>query len=294
MPTFQTPNPIDLAINLQVGALNVYASDRDDTVVTLSPTNPAKAVDRRGVEDTKVVFDGDRLTITGPKPRISWIGAGPTDSVDVGVELPTGSRLTVEIAVGGVRTFGRLGATRVKALTGAVDLDHTRDLWMRAGHGSAEVRTADGSIEVIADHGWIRIGKVAGDTILKASHGGIQVGEAGGELEAKLSYGDLEIGKALASVTAKTAYGAIQLGEVSSGSIQVESGFGQVSIGVRAGVPAWLDLSSKDGRVRNELEGDRAPDTSEETVAVRARTQFGDIAIRRSTTRDNDQKGRNR
>ena len=53
---------------------------------------------------------------------------------------------------------------------------------------------------------------------------------------------------------------ASQLREVSSGSIQVESGFGQVTIGVRPGVPAWLDLSSKDGRVRNELDGDRAPD----------------------------------
>jgi len=51
---------------------------------------------------------------------------------------------------------------------------------------------------------------------------------------------------------------------------------------VRPGVLAWLDLSSKDGRVRNELDGDRAPDESEKAVAVRARTQYGDITIRRA------------
>jgi hypothetical protein len=51
---------------------------------------------------------------------------------------------------------------------------------------------------------------------------------------------------------------------------------------VRSGIPAWLDLSSKDGRVRNELDGDRAPDSSEQTVAVRARTQYGDIRIFRA------------
>ena len=84
-------------------------------------------------------------------------------------------------------------------------------------------------------------------------------------------------------MTAKTAYGSIQLREVSSGSIQVESGYGQVTIGVRDGVPAWLDLSSKSGHVRNQLEGNRAPDESEQSVAVRARTQAGDITVQRAT-----------
>jgi hypothetical protein len=280
MPTYNTPTPIDLAINLQVGAIEVFASDRANTVVTVSATNPAKAVDRRGAEETAVDFDGRRVTITGPRPRISWIG--PTESVDVKVELPTGSRFTAEIAVGGVRTVGRLGATRIKCSMGPVDLDTTGDLWLRAGHGNATVGTAEGGLEATADHGQIRVGTVTGDAILKASHGSILVAESGGDLDAKLSYGDLEITKALASVSAKTAYGSIQLREVSSGSIQVESGFGQVTVGVRPGVAAWLDLSSKDGHVRNELDGDHAPDASEQTVAVRARTQYSDISIQRA------------
>ena len=62
----------------------------------------------------------------------------------------------------------------------------------------------------------------------------------------------------------------------------MESGFGQVTIGVRPGIPAWLDLSSKDGHVRNELDGDRAPGASEQSVAVRARTRASDISIQRA------------
>ncbi|WP_174777077.1 hypothetical protein [Cryobacterium sp. TMT1-2-2] len=54
--------------------------------------------------------------------------------------------------------------------------------------------------------------------------------------------------------------------------MQVESGFGQVTIGVKPGVPAWLDLSSKDGHVRNELVGESAPEASEQAVTVWART----------------------
>ncbi len=280
MATYTTTLPIDLAIDLPVGAVDVIATDREDTVVTVTATNPDRAVDRRGAEDTRVDFDGQRLTITAPKPRLSWIG--PTESVDVRVELPTGSRLTAEVAAGGIHTAGRLGATRIKSGMGPVELAMTGDLWLRAGHGNATLGTVDGELQVTADHGQIRVGVVTGDSILKASHGTVTVGESGGELEANLSYGDLDITTALASVTAKTAYGSIQLGAVSSGSIQVESGFGQVTIGVRTGVPAWLDLASKNGHVRNQLDGDRAPDPSEETVAVRARTQWGDITITRA------------
>ena len=166
---------------------------------------------------------------------------------------------------------------------GPVDVDSTGDLWLRAGHGNATVGTADGSRRdhrrPRADpdrHGHRRRGPQG------VARRRSQVGESGGDLDARLSYGDLEITRALGSVTAKTSYGSIQLREVSSGSIQVESGYGQITIGVRDGVPAWLDLSSKSGHVRNQLDGDRAPDESEQTVAVRARTQSGNITIQRA------------
>ncbi|MBC7725497.1 MAG: DUF4097 family beta strand repeat protein [Burkholderiaceae bacterium] len=280
MPTFPTPTAIDLAVELQVGRIEVIATDRADTVVTVSPTNPAKAVDRRGAEETRVEFDGRRLTIAGPRARLSWIG--PTESVEVRVELPTGSRLTAEIAAGTLRADGRLGATRVKSSTGPVDLDGTGDLWLRAGHGNATLKSADGAVDITADHGQIRIGAVSGSAILKASHGSIMIGESGGDLDAKLSYGDLEITTALASVTAKTAYGSILLHRVSSGSIQVDSGYGQITVGVLPGTPAWLDLSSKAGHVRNDLSADSAPGADEQTVSVRARTQYGDITAQRA------------
>lgn len=280
MPTYATPTPIDLAVNLQVGEVEVVASERTDAVVTVSPSNPGKAVDRRGAEETKVDFDGHVLTVKGPRPRLSWIG--PSESVDLRIELPAGSRLTAEIAMGAVRTSGRLGATRIKSSMGSVDVESSDDLWLRAGHGNVTVGTADGGVDVTADHGQIRLGTVTGDALLKASHGSIQLGESGGDVDAKLAYGDLEIDRALGSVTTRISYGSVRLHEVSSGSIEVESGYGQVDIGVRAGIPAWLDLSSKSGHVRNQLGDTRAPGGSEQSVAVRARTQSGGIDVRRA------------
>ncbi|OZC41666.1 hypothetical protein CH286_26195 [Rhodococcus sp. WWJCD1] len=278
MPEFATPTPIDLAIDLQVGSIDVVATERADSVVTVTPTNPSKAVDRKGAENTKVDFDGERLTVIGPKARISFFG--PTESVEVKVELPQGSRLTAEVAVGSLRTVGDLGAVRIKSSMGSVEVDSAEDLWVRAGHGNATVGTAQGDIDITADHGQIRLGTVVGDAVLKASHGSIMVRESGTELDAKLSYGDLDVEKSLGGVSAKTAYGSITLHEVTGGAIQVESGYGQVTVGVRRGVPAWLDLSSKDGHVRNELTPESAPDETEESVSIRARTRYGDIAVR--------------
>jgi hypothetical protein len=279
MPTYSTPNPIDLAINLQVGRIEVVASDRTDTIVTVTASS-SKQNDLKAVDETKVTFDDQRLTIIGPKPKLSWPGPNAGDSVDVKVELPTGSRLTAENG-GPVKTVGRFGATRIKGAIGGLDIEATGDLWLRAAHGGVTVGAVDGDLDVVAAYGSIRIGAVAGDATLRASYGGIQVGEAGGDLDAKLSYGDLEITKALGSVTAKTAFGGIQIDDVSSGSIHADSGYGQVTIGVRTGVPAWLDLSSKTGHVYNELGGDAAPEASEQTVAVRVRTN-GDITITRA------------
>ena len=153
------------------------------------------------------------------------------------VELPTGSRLTAEVSVGGVRTVGRLGATRIKSSMGPVDLDATGDLWLRAAHGNATVGTADGGSRSRPTTGRSGSARSPATRSSRRRTARSQVGESGGDLDAKLSYGDLEITKALGSVTAKTAYGSIQLREVSSGSIQVESGYGQVTVGVRPGVP---------------------------------------------------------
>ena len=72
------------------------------------------------------------------------------------------------------------------------------------------------------------------------------------------------------------------LDEVSSGSVELESGFGEVTVGVRPGVAAFLDLSSKKGHVRNQLDSDAAPAAGDQSVSIRVRTQFGNITVSRA------------
>jgi DUF4097 and DUF4098 domain-containing protein YvlB len=80
---------------------------------------------------------------------------------------------------------------------------------------------------------------------------------------------------------AKSANGDVRLGEVARGSVVLETGLGDVEVGIPEGTAAWLDVRSGTGRVHSELEAAEAPEPSAETVEVRARTAAGNVLISR-------------
>jgi hypothetical protein len=69
---------------------------------------------------------------------------------------------------------------------------------------------------------------------------------------------------------------------VARGTVQLETSYGAIDVGVREGTAAWLDVSSVSGQVRNTLTTSEAPEKTEDTVRVRARTKHGNIDIRRA------------
>jgi hypothetical protein len=73
----------------------------------------------------------------------------------------------------------------------------------------------------------------------------------------------------------------VRLGEVVRGSVVLETKIGDLEVGIREGTAAWLDVSSHVGRIHNTLDAVEAPETSAETVEVRARTSVGEVVIRR-------------
>jgi hypothetical protein len=65
------------------------------------------------------------------------------------------------------------------------------------------------------------------------------------------------------------------------GSVVIETKIGDLEVGIREGTAAWLDVSSRFGHVHNALEAADAPETTTDTVEVRARTSVGEVVIRR-------------
>ncbi|MCQ4083657.1 DUF4097 domain-containing protein [Streptomyces sp. RB6PN25] len=280
MPCFDTPEPISATARVEAGSIQFTAGDRLDTVVEVRPRDPKKDQDVRTADQTEVTYASGVLTVRTPKPNL--FGLGRTGTVDVTVELPTGSRIDMTGAWTQVLGEGRLGEVRVKTSSGDVRLDTTGPLKLTASHGSITVDRVEGMAEITTSSGSLRVGLVDGPAVLKNSHGTTTVGAATGELRVSGANGDIEIRRAEDSVTATTAHGTLRLGEVARGTAQLETSYGAIEVGVREGTSAWLDVSSGSGQVRNTLTPSEAPEETEETVKVRARTRHGNIDIRRA------------
>ncbi|MEU8487606.1 MULTISPECIES: DUF4097 family beta strand repeat-containing protein [unclassified Streptomyces] len=279
MPSFDTPQPISVTANVAAGSIQFSASDRLDTVVELRPRDPKKDKDVRVAEQTEVTYANGVLTIRTPKGRYL---VGPTGSVDVTVELPTGSHIDTTGSWTQVLGEGRLGEVRVKTSSGDVRLDVTGPLQLTASHGSITVDHVEGLAEITTSSGSLRVGVVDGPAVLKNSHGSTTVGTAIGDLRVSGANGDIDIRRAESSVTATTAHGTLRVGDVARGTVQLETSYGAIDVGIREGTAAWLDAGSGNGQVRNTLTASDSPEKSEETVEVRARTKFGNIDIRRA------------
>ncbi|MER8088016.1 DUF4097 domain-containing protein [Streptomyces sp. NPDC058316] len=278
MPSFDTPEAISVTARVEAGSIQFTAGDRLDTVVEMRPRNPEKDLDVRTAEQTEVTYAGGVLTVRTPKSNLF----GRTGVVDVTVELPTGSGIDMTGAWTQVLGEGRLGEVRVKTSSGDVRLDTTGPLKLTASHGSITVDRVEGTAEITTSSGSLRVGLVDGPAVLKNSHGTTTVGAATGELRVSGANGDIEIRRAEDSVTATTAHGTLRVGEVARGTVQLETSYGAIEVGVREGTAAWLDVTSVSGQVRNTLTASEAPEESEDTVKVRARTRHGNIDIRRA------------
>ena len=288
MPAFATPEPISVTIELSLGDTRIIANDRTDTVVEVRPRDDSKASDIRAAEQTQVEFSSGRLLVKSRQRNFlyegarSVIGPGRGSSVDVTIELPTGSQVQGDSGMGEFSCEGHLGECRFKTGMGNIHLDHSGTLHLKTGMGNIDVDHALGDTDVTTGSGDVRIGHIGGAAVIKNSNGDTVVGGVTGDLRVKSANGRISVDRAHASVTAKTANGNIRIGEVVNGAIVLETAAGELEVGIREGTAAWLDVSSHYGRVRNSLDEAGSPEQSEATVEVRARTSYGDIKIHRS------------
>ncbi|MFD5133262.1 DUF4097 family beta strand repeat-containing protein [Streptomyces olindensis] len=281
MPSFDTPEPISVTAHVPAAAIRFAAGDRTDTVVEVRPRDPKRDKDVRTAEQTEVGYASGVLTIrTLPRRRTLL---GPNGLVDVSVELPAGSDIDVS---GGswaqVLGEGRLGEVRVKTSSGEVRLDTTGPLTLSVTHGPVMVDRVEGPAEITSSTGHVRVGTVDGPAVLKNSHGNTTLGVVTGELRVSGANGAIDIARAEASVTGTSTNGPLRVAEVARGDVRLETSNGSIEIGIRQGTAAWLDVSSNRGQVRNRLVASEAPEETEDSVKVRARTNWGNIDILRA------------
>jgi hypothetical protein len=267
-----------------VGDLRIVASDRLDTLVEVRPSDPAKEADVTAAGQAQVDYAGGRLSIKAGRSWKQYTPWGGGESIDVHVEVPTGSHIHGEAGVAGLRTAGRLGECRFRTGAGDILVEYAGPAHLRTGAGDITVDQVAGHAEITTGTGALHIGRIDGSASIKNSNGDTWAGEVTGDLRAKAANGRITVDRTLATVVAKSANGDIRLGGVARGEVVAETSLGKVDIGVLEGVAAWLELDTRFGRIRNELDPSARPAAGEQAVEIRAHTSMGDITVRRSST----------
>jgi DUF4097 and DUF4098 domain-containing protein YvlB len=280
MPTFDTPRPISISIELPAGAVRLSGGERTTTVVDVQPSDASDEADVRAARATRVEYAGERLVVKGPKQGFRLGRRG--GSVEVTIELPAGSHVDGTAGLADIECAGQLGDCRLRTGLGRIRVDRAGTLNAKTGSGDVDVDLTTGHAEVATGSGDVRLRALDGTGVVKTANGDTWVGTAGGDLRVGTANGSIAVDRANRSVGAKTANGDVRLGEVVRGSVVLETGKGDLEVGIREGTAAWLDLSAVAGRVRNDLDAAEAPDPSAPTVEVSARTTVGDVTVRRA------------
>lgn len=279
MPKFETPEPVSVTLELGVANVRIAASDRADTVVEVRPTNDADDSDVQAAQQVRIDHTSGTVQITGPKRTFDF--SKKSKSVDVSIELPSGSQLSAHLQMGDVRCAGRLGECRVRT-TGNVWLERTGPLRLHTGIGHVTVDGIAGDAEISTGSGKVQVGEVEGAAVVKNSNGDTAIDAVAGELRVRNANGAIEVERAGTGVDAKTSNGSIRLGELVRGSVVLGTSNGNLDVGIAEGTAAWLEVNTGYGQVRNLLENATRPEEAEQTVEVRGRTSYGDIVIHRS------------
>ena len=284
MPTFDTPEPIAVTLELGVADIRIVAGDRTDTVVDVRPADAAKESDVTAAQQTRVEYAAGRLLIKAPKGWRQHSFRGGGESIVVQIDLPAGSEIRGQAAVAGLHATGRLGECQFKTAAGGIHLAQSGPLHVKTAAGDVTVEHVAGDAVITTASGAVRMDRVDGAAVVKNANGDTWIGEITGDVRVNSANGRIVVERAQASVVARTANGDVRLGEVRRGAVLAATAFGKVDIGIHDGVAAWLDVNTRFGQVQSDLDAADRPADGEEAVEVRARTAFGDIAIRRAVS----------
>lgn len=295
MVQFATPQPITATIDVPVADVLVIASDRADTVVTVTPSRDTAGA-RRLAESVRVDCRGGHLDVRSPLSRVSMVWLSGRDSVDVVVELPAWSSVEVSTGAGRIETRGELARTGLRTGAGNILVEHSSDVDARTSAGNIDVRAAEGDVRANTAAGHVRLGAVDGEVTAKTSAGDLRVERAGGALSAKTAAGRVVVGRADGDVQIASSYGDVTIGALARGLAEVKTSHGEVRVGVRPGTAAWVDATTSYGRVETDLaQGADAAASPEaaDRLELRVRTGFGDVRVSRATA-DGDGVGASR
>ncbi len=208
------------------GSIQVQSWNQAEVRVEIEKRGPDREV--AAALEVQSSQDGNRIRVEAPKPKVAreFIGFGNYSgpSVSFIVRLPETVKLTA---------VTRDGSIAVEKLTGTVNL-----------------RSGDGSIKANA---------VTGDVTMHTSDGSLSLSDVNGRLSLESGDGSIHVQGRFDDLHVKTGDGSITI-EADDGSAMkddwdISTGDGSISFQIPRTFNAEVDASSRDGRVRSDIDG---------------------------------------
>jgi hypothetical protein len=239
--------------NFGSGSITIEPGQGDVVEATLD------ASDERYLDAVQVRHDRDQLRLSFP-PQIF---RNTTSHLRLGV--PDGLTYAIRTGSADISVSAAIGRSKIVSGSGDIHVGEALDLECSTGSGDITVARAGGRAASVS-----------------SGSGDIDVAEVHCPLSAKSGSGDVVVKSVhQADVQAKSGSGDIAVSST-TGSVDLRSASGSLTVGVADNLPAWLDLSSVSGDIRIDLESTGQPEPGEPYVSLRARTASGDISIYRA------------
>jgi len=208
------------------GSIQVQSWNQAEVRVEIEKRGPDREV--AAALEVRSSQDGNRVRVEAPKPKVEreFIGIGNFSgpSVSFIVRLPENVKLTA--------------ITR----DGSIAVDNVK--------GTVSLRSGDGSIRAKA---------VTGDVTVHTNDGSLSLADVNGRLSLESGDGSIHVQGRFDDLHVKTGDGSITI-EAEDGSAMkddwdVSTGDGSISFQVPRRFDAEIDASSRDGRVRSDIDG---------------------------------------
>jgi DUF4097 and DUF4098 domain-containing protein YvlB len=264
---FETHSPVDLVVEISKGNVNVTCADTSETTVVVQGKNAdAVAVEQHG--DSITVIEPGRGRIFGD------------NTLNVEIVVPERSNPAVRTGSADIQIEGPAGHAQLRSGSGDSTVETVEGhLLVETGSGEIRVDEVHGNLKIKSGSGDVEIGHAGGTTSISTGSGDVTVETARGNTVVKTGSGDLSVGSAHDDTSFSTGSGDVSIDLVDRGRLTVKGASGDVSIGVKAGVPVWTDVTTVSGTIRSDLQGAGQPQEGQDHIEVRAKTVSGDIAL---------------
>jgi hypothetical protein len=277
---FEVTGPVEIDIATGSGLVVVQLGDEPGVHVQVRPTaggdNPwvqginslmqwfqngvgqggGEDLPRQAVEQSRIELTSHRVVVHAPRHLLKMV------PLEVIVRAPGGSGVMVRSGAADVTLTGPAGRIEVQT-----------------GSGDVAVDRADGAAQVTTGSGALRLGPMLGGLRARSGSGEIEVSSLGGPSKLTTGSGDIWLGTVQSDVQARTGSGDLNVADAACGGVDLNTGSGEIRIGVRSGTVAQVDLSSGSGQAHSELNLNDRPPSDGPKVRVRGRTGSGNAVV---------------